>query len=131
MINIKQTGVIVLSFLTIACQKNKSSESENKGDTLATVVDKGPQPISEPLVTHIYTADPSAHVFNGKIYVYPSHDVKTDIQDNDNGDQYAMVDYHVLSLPEIGGPVTDHGVVLSLPQIPWASKQLWAPDAAF
>ncbi len=30
--------------------------------------------ISEPLVTHIYTADPSAHVFNGKIYIYPSHD---------------------------------------------------------
>lgn len=84
----------------------------------------------QPLVTHIYTADPSAHVFNGKIYVYPSHDVKTDIQDNDNGDQYAMHDYHVLSLPEIGGEVTDHGTVLSLAQIPWASKQLWAPDAA-
>jgi hypothetical protein len=27
----------------------------------------------DPLVTHIYTADPSAHVFEGKIYVYPSH----------------------------------------------------------
>jgi hypothetical protein len=25
------------------------------------------------LVSHIYTADPSAHVFEGKIYVYPSH----------------------------------------------------------
>jgi hypothetical protein len=22
----------------------------------------------DPLVTHIYTADPSAHVFNGKLY---------------------------------------------------------------
>lgn len=31
----------------------------------------------EPLVTHIYTADPSAHVFEGKIYIYPSH-VSTD-----------------------------------------------------
>lgn len=28
--------------------------------------------ISAPLVCHIYTADPSAHVFNGKIYIYPS-----------------------------------------------------------
>ena len=28
---------------------------------------------SEPLVSHIYTAVPSAHVFEGKIYVYPSH----------------------------------------------------------
>ena len=24
---------------------------------------------NKPLVKHIYTADPSAHVFNGKIYV--------------------------------------------------------------
>jgi len=84
----------------------------------------------DPLVTHIYTADPSAHVFNGRIYVYPSHDIKTDQVDNDNGDQYAMDDYHVLSLDTIGGPVTDHGVVLALKDIPWASKQLWAPDAA-
>ena len=30
--------------------------------------------ISQPLVTHIYTADPSAHVFEGRIYIYPSHD---------------------------------------------------------
>ena len=37
----------------------------------------------EPLVTHIYTADPSAHVFNGKIYVYPSHDLEHDGEDND------------------------------------------------
>jgi len=85
----------------------------------------------QPLVTHIFTADPSAHVFNGKLYVYPSHDIKTDIQDNDNGDQYAMTDYHVLSMDEIGGKVTDHGVVLALEDIPWAGKQLWAPDAAY
>lgn len=38
-----------------------------------------------PLITNIYTADPSAHVFNNKLYIYPSHDVETDIQDNDNG----------------------------------------------
>ncbi|PMD26599.1 glycoside hydrolase family 43 protein [Hyaloscypha hepaticicola] len=85
---------------------------------------------NKPLVTHIFTADPSAHVFNGKLYVYPSHDIKTDIEDNDNGDQYAMTDYHVLSMEEVGGPVTDHGVALALEDILWAGKQLWAPDAA-
>ncbi|KAL2070878.1 hypothetical protein VTL71DRAFT_13904 [Oculimacula yallundae] len=84
----------------------------------------------QPLVTHIFTADPSAHSFNDRLYVYPSHDIKTDIQDNDNGDQYAMEDYHVLSMDDVGSPVTDHGVVLSLGDIPWAGKQLWAPDAA-
>jgi hypothetical protein len=39
----------------------------------------------QPLVSHIFTADPSAHVFEGRLYVYPSHDVATDIEDNDNG----------------------------------------------
>lgn len=84
----------------------------------------------QPLITTMYTADPSAHVFDGRIYVYPSHDRETDIQFNDNGDQYDMVDYHVLSLPHIGGPVTDHGAVLKLADVPWAARQLWAPDAA-
>ncbi len=84
----------------------------------------------QPLITHLYTADPSAHVFEGRIYVYPSHDRETDIEDNDLGDQYDMVDYHVFSMDEVGGPVTDHGVALALEDIPWADKQLWAPDAA-
>lgn len=84
----------------------------------------------KPLITHLYTADPSAHVFNGRIYVYPSHDRDSGIPNNDNGDQYDMVDYHVFSMEEVGGEVTDHGVALALEDIPWASKQLWAPDAA-
>lgn len=83
-----------------------------------------------PLITHIYTADPSAHVFDGKLYIYPSHDRDGNIPDNDLGDQYDMADYHVFSLDEIGGSVTDHGVALALDDVPWASKQLWAPDAA-
>jgi hypothetical protein len=85
---------------------------------------------SPPLVKHIYTADPSAHVFNDRIYVYPSHDRETDIAFNDNGDQYDMVDFHILSMPSIPGPVTDHGVVLRDKDVPWVGKQLWAPDAA-
>ena len=82
-------------------------------------------------MTHIYTADPSAHVFNDKIYVYPSHDRATDIQFNDNGDQYDMADYHVLSLDAPGAPATDHGIALHMDDVPWVSKQMWAPDAAF
>lgn len=87
-----------------------------------------------PLITHVYTADPSAHVFNGRVYIYPSHDRQTDIQFNDNGDQYDMADYHVFSTPSLHptpGDVTDHGVVLRMEDVPWVSKQLWAPDAAF
>ncbi|KAI1815011.1 glycoside hydrolase family 43 protein [Poronia punctata] len=85
-----------------------------------------------PLISHIYTADPSAHVFEGKVYIYPSHDRETDIQFNDNGDQYDMADYHVFSTSSLEPPydVTDHGVVLRAEDVPWVSKQLWAPDAA-
>lgn len=82
------------------------------------------------LVTDHFTADPSAHQFNGKIYVYPSHDLDIEIEDNDNGDQYAMVDYHVYSMEKPGTPVTDHGVVLHIDDVDWADKQMWAPDAA-
>ena len=84
----------------------------------------------EPLVRHIYTADPSAHVFDGRIYIYPSHDIEAGIAPTDEGDHFDMVDYHVLSLPDFGGPVVDHGPVLHLRDVPWADKQLWAPDAA-
>ncbi len=89
------------------------------------------KPISEPLVKHIYTADPSAHVFNGKIYIYPSHDIDAGMPENDNGDHFDMKDYHVLSMDKIGGPVKDNGVALDIKNVPWAGRQLWAPDAAF
>ena len=86
---------------------------------------------SQPLVTSIYTADPSAHVFGGKLYVYPSHDVDAGIPDDDLGNQYAMHDYRVLSMDRVGGPVTVHPVAIDVKDIPWASKQTWAPDAAY
>ncbi|KWX85986.1 alpha-N-arabinofuranosidase [Paenibacillus riograndensis] len=89
-----------------------------------------PKP-NQPLVTHIYTADPSAHVFEDKIYIYPSHDLDHDGPSNDNGDQYAMEDYHILSRDNLASPVVDHGEALHLRDIPWASQQLWAPDAAY
>ena len=62
------------------------------------------------LVKDIYIADPSAHVFNGKIYVYPSHDIVSGIPENDNGDHFDMQDYHVFSMENIAGKVTDNGV---------------------
>ncbi len=86
--------------------------------------------ISKPLVEHLYTADPSAHVFNGKIYIYPSHDIDAGIPFNDNGDHFGMQDYHVFSMESAEGTATDHGKVLDIVDVPWASRQMWAPDAA-
>jgi len=85
----------------------------------------------KPLVSDLFTADPSAHVFNGKIYIYPSHDIEANVPQDDEGGHFNMRDYHVYSMDAIGGKVTDHGVVLDLKDIPWAGRQLWAPDAAF
>jgi len=86
--------------------------------------------ISQPLVEHIYTADPSAHVFNGKIYVYPSHDIDAGIPFNDNGDHFGMEDYHVIRLDHPGAAAVDCGVALHIRDVPWAERQMWAPDAA-
>lgn len=82
------------------------------------------------LVSHMYTADPSAHVFNGRIFIYPSHDIDAGIPENDLGDHFDMRDYHVFSMDSVDGEVTDHGVALDVRDVPWAGRQLWAPDVA-
>lgn len=84
--------------------------------------------ISEPLVKHIYTADPSAHVFNGRIYIYPSHDVDGGEAFDDLGGHFCMEDYHVFSMEKPGAEITDHGLALHVKDVPWAEKQMWAPD---
>ena len=77
-----------------------------------------------------YMADPSVHVFNDRLYIYPSHDIETGAAFDDDGGHFQMRDYHVLSLS--GNPleakVTDHGVILDVDQVPWAEKQMWDND---
>lgn len=85
----------------------------------------------KPLITSIFTADPSAHVFNGKIYIYPSHDVVHDVPDDDDGEQYIMEDYHVLSMDNLDSECEDNGLALSQHDVPWVSRQMWAPDAIY
>lgn len=76
-----------------------------------------------------YMADPSANVFNGRLYVYPSHDWDSGASFDDDGGHFEMKDYHVLSLDDVeNGEVTDHGVILALEDIPWAGRQLWDND---
>lgn len=86
--------------------------------------------ISRPLVTHIYTADPSAHVFEGAIYIYPSHDIDTGVPFNDNGDHFGMKDYHVFRQDSPESEAIDCGMALHVKDVPWAERQMWAPDAA-
>jgi hypothetical protein len=114
-----------------ADQQGQQAEAGAPADSAQDAAAGKRQPISEPLVSDIYTAYPSAHVFNGRVYIYPSHDIEAGIPSNDNGDHFAMRDYHILSMDSVGGKVTDHGVALDIKDIPWAGRQLWAPDAAF
>ena len=73
-----------------------------------------------PFITHMYTADPSAHVFNDTLYVYPSHD-------QDTATKFTMADWHVFSTTDMQN-WTDHGIAFSLKNISWAKSQAWAPD---
>ena len=122
--------------LVASCTPAKTETPSN--DTEAVVTQSTPETNKEvvdimekPLVTDMYTADPSAHVFEGKIYIYPSHDLDHNNPETNEGDQFDMEDYHVFSMEDMQSLPVDHGEVLHVKDVPWATKQMWAPDAAF
>lgn len=122
-----KTTLFYLSLILIAFYACKPSVDTKKAmDEEAS----GSRFLHPPLVTDKYTADPSAHVFEGKIYIYPSHDIPSGVPQDDWGSHFDMQDYRVYSMESPKGPVTDHGQVLHVDDIPWAKRQLWAPDAA-
>jgi hypothetical protein len=116
---------------TVKDAAGDSSEKQKEAAKAPSALPDSLDPISQPLVTHIFTADPSAHVFNGKIYIYPSHDFEAGVPEDDLGSHFAMKDYHILSMDSIGGEVKDNGVALDIKDVPWAGRQMWAPDAAY
>lgn len=76
-----------------------------------------------------YMADPSVHVFNDKLYIYPSHDWDSGAAFDDDGGHFEMKDYHALTLTDIENEeATDCGKILDLQDIPWAGRQLWDND---
>ena len=81
-----------------------------------------------PLIMDQFTADPSARVFDGKVYVYPSHDIRKD--SGRFATWFCMEDYHVFSSENLT-QWKDHGVILSQYDVPWVdttSYSMWAPD---
>ena len=82
-----------------------------------------------PIITDQFTADPSARVFNGKVYVYPSHDIRAKEGQGRPG-WFCMEDYHVFSSENLTD-WTDHGVIVSQNKVEWVDSttySLWAPD---
>ncbi|MDA3879284.1 MAG: glycoside hydrolase family 43 protein [Prolixibacteraceae bacterium] len=82
------------------------------------------------LIKSIYTADPRGHVYEGKIYIYPSHDIDAGIPEDDTGAHFDMRDFHVYSMDDAAGAVTDHGVALDIKDVPWVGRQMWSNDVA-
>ncbi len=85
-----------------------------------------------PIITDQFTADPSARVFEGRVYLYPSHDILA-AEGWGRVGWFCMEDYHVFSSVDLVD-WTDHGVILSQEKIPWAHPKaysLWAPDAVW
>ncbi|NIJ44819.1 beta-xylosidase [Wenyingzhuangia heitensis] len=88
---------------------------------LVTVVITSISYSQNPFIKHKYTADPSARVFNGRLYVYTSHD-------RDDATYFDMLDWACFSTDNMKD-WKDHGAIFSLKDISWAEKWAWAPDA--
>ena len=81
-----------------------------------------------PIIRDQFTADPTARVFNNKVYLYPSHDIVP--PQGQRQDWFCMEDYHVFSSENLTD-WTDHGVIVSQNEVPWVrpdSYSMWAPD---
>ena len=81
-----------------------------------------------PIIRDQFTADPTARVFNNKVYLYPSHDIKPPV--GQRQDWFCMEDYHVFSSENLTD-WTDHGMIVTQNKVPWVrpdSYSMWAPD---
>jgi hypothetical protein len=83
-----------------------------------------------PIIRDQFSADPTARVFDGTVYLFPSHDIPTPLQSPGRKDWFCMEDYHVFSSTNLTD-WTDHGVIVSQTKVPWANSKaysMWAPD---
>ena len=84
-----------------------------------------------PIIRDQFTADPTARVFNNKVYLYPSHDIVPPA--GQRQDWFCMEDYHVFSSENLTD-WTDHGVIVTQNKVPWVkpnSYSMWAPDCVY
>ena len=98
--------------------------------TLALLLLAAPWAVSaqNPVIRDQFTADPTARVFNNKVYLYPSHDILPPA--GQRQDWFCMEDYHVFSSENLTD-WQDHGVIVTQNKVPWVkpnSYSMWAPD---
>jgi beta-xylosidase len=76
---------------------------------------------ANPIVSHLFTADPAAHAFGDRLYVYTSHD-------EPGAKYYDMFDWRLFSTADLA-TWQDHGPAFALKDFAWAKQWAWAPDA--
>ena len=84
-----------------------------------------------PIIRDQFTADPTARVFNDKVYLYPSHVIFP--PEGQRQDWFCMEDYHVFSSENLTD-WTDHGMIVTQNNVPWVrpnSYSMWAPDCVY
>jgi hypothetical protein len=82
-----------------------------------------------PIIRDQFSADPSARVFKGKVYLFPSHDIPAP-KEFARKDWFCMRDYHEFSSSNLTD-WTDHGVIVIQTKVNWVdstSYSMWAPD---
>ena len=72
-----------------------------------------------PIIRDQFTADPTARVFNNRMYVYPSHDILSPVEPEKKW--FCMEDYHVFSSENLTN-WTDHGVIVTQNKVPWGKR---------
>ena len=74
-----------------------------------------------PIIQTNYTADPAPMVYNGKVYLYTSHD-------EDNSTWFTMDDWRLYTTSDMVN-WTDHGAVMDYTAFDWGKMNAWAPAA--
>jgi beta-xylosidase len=115
---------VFLMFLlaTVSCVHKKKTINANVNQKEIS----NKKDIYNPVIRHIRTADPTAHVWkDGKVWMYTSHDM----EDAVNYD--SMDGYHAFSSTDMVN-WEDHGEVLHSKDIPWGAKGwMWAPTTIY
>jgi len=116
-------GLFVIVALAIVSFKN-NKEIKYKESGRQEAIPKKTE--NNPVIRHIRTADPSAHVWeDGKVWMYTSHDMEDAVNYN------TMDGYHAFSSTDMVN-WQDHGEILHSRNIPWGvAGWMWAPTAIY
>ena len=132
MISVPADIVVSGDFRNFATRKQRNVCTMRQSLTMLLLATSISLSAQNPIIRDQFTADPTARVFNGKVYMYPSHDIPAP-DDYGRKDWFCMADYHVFSSENLT-EWTDHGVIVTQGGVPWGNPKgysMWAPDCVY